>query len=85
VLCLSCLQHKMDIVLNIYDRWILTPYVYPKYGWPEDDPVRQLISLIVLVNIHAVILYFLLAGFSYFFLFDKQQMEHPLFLKVNDR
>ncbi|CAF5077223.1 unnamed protein product [Rotaria sp. Silwood1] len=42
----------MDIVLNIYDHWLLTPYVYPKNGWPENDPIRQLISLTVLVNIH---------------------------------
>jgi lathosterol oxidase len=69
--------------LNIYDRWLLTPYVYPTDNWPENDPIRQLISLALLVNIHGVILYFLLAGFSYFFLFDKSQMNHPLFLKVN--
>jgi len=73
----------MDIVLNIYDQWLLTPYVYPKQGWPEDDLIRQIISLTLLINIHAVILYFSLASFSYFFLFDKQQMDHPLFLKVN--
>jgi len=73
----------MDIVLNIYDQWLLTPYVYPKQGWPEDDLIRQIISLTLLINIHAVILYFSLASFSYFFLFDKKQMDHPLFLKVN--
>jgi len=73
----------MDIVLNIYDKWLLTPYVYPKEGWPEDDLIRQIISLTLLINIHAVILYFSLASFSYFFLFDKKQMDHPLFLKVN--
>jgi len=75
----------MDIVLNIHDRYLLTPYVYPKQGWPEDDPIRQLISLTVLVNINGVILYFVLASFSYFFLFDKRQMDHQLFLKVNDK
>jgi len=74
----------MDIVLDIHDRYLFTPYVYPKEGWPEDDLIRQFISLTVLVNIHAVILYFSLAGLSYLFLFDKQQMNHPLFLKVND-
>ncbi len=74
----------MDIVLNIHDRYIFTPYIYPEQGWPEDDLLRQLISLTILVNINAVILYFFLAGFSYFFLYDKQQMNHPLFLKVNE-
>lgn len=73
----------MDIVLNIYDRWLLTPYVYPQHGWPEDSLVRQVISLTVLINTHAVILYFLLAGLSYMFLFDKRLMAHPLFLKVS--
>ncbi len=74
----------MDIVLNIHDRYLFTPYIYPEQGWPEDDLLRQLISLTILVNINAVILYFFLAGFSYFFLYDKQQMNHPLFLKVNE-
>jgi lathosterol oxidase len=74
----------MDIVLNIHDRYIFTPYIYPEQGWPEDDLLRQLISLTILVNINAVILYFFLASFSYFFLYDKQQMNHPLFLKVNE-
>lgn len=73
----------MDIVLKLHDDYILTPYVYPKEGWPEDSLLRQLISLTVLVNIHAVILYFCLAGFTYFVLFDKQLMKHQLFLKVN--
>ena len=79
----SALLITMDIVLNIYDRWLFTPYVYPKQGWPEDSLLRQVISLTVLINTHAVILYFLLAGLSYMFLFDKRQMAHPLFLKVS--
>ncbi len=76
-------KEKMDVVLNIHDRYLFTPYVYPEHGWPEDSLLRQLISLTILVNINAVILYFLLASFSYLFLYDKQQMNHPLFLKVN--
>lgn len=73
----------MDLVLNIYDQWLFTPYVYPKEGWPEDSLLRQIISLIILVNVHGVLLYLVLGTFSYFFLFDKKQMEHPLFLKVS--
>ena len=73
----------MDIVLNIYDRWLFTPYVYPARGWPEESLLRQVISLTVLINVNAVILYLLLAGLSYMFLFDKRQMAHPLFLKVS--
>ena len=72
----------MDLVLNIYDQWLLTPYVYPKEGWPEDSLFRQILSLALLINIHGILLYFLLGTFSYLFLFDKKQMEHPLFLKV---
>lgn len=71
----------MDIVLNTCDRWFFTPYVYPE-SWPEDDIIRQLISLTIVVNINAVLLYFSLGYFSYIFLFDKKQMEHPKFLKV---
>jgi len=70
----------MDIVLNTCDRWFFTPYVYPE-SWPEDDIIRQLISLTIVVNINAVLLYFSLGYFSYIFLFDKKQMEHPKFLK----
>ena len=77
-------QHKMDIVLDIYDRLILTPYVYPKQGWAETDILRQLISLTILINIHGFVLYFALASFSYFFLFDRQQMNRPSFLKVSE-
>ena len=73
----------MDVVLNIHDRYIFTPYVYPEHGWPEDSLLRQLISLMILVNVHAVIMYFSLAILSYLFFYDKQQMQHPLFLKVN--
>ncbi|CAF1494454.1 unnamed protein product [Adineta ricciae] len=71
----------MDLVLNIYDQWLLTPYVYPKEGWPEDSLLRQILSLALLINIHGILLYFFLGTFSYLFLFDKKQMEHPLFLK----
>ena len=73
----------MDLVLNAHDRLFFTRYVYPKDGWAEDDILRQFISLAVLVNFQAVILYFAVAGFSYVFLFNKKQMEHPLFLKVS--
>ena len=75
----------MDVVLDIHDRYLFTPYVYPEHGWPEDSPLRQWISLTILVNIHAVIMYFSLAGFSYLFLYDKEQMKHPFFLQVNPR
>ena len=78
-------EKEMDVVLAIHDRYLFTPYVYPEQGWPEDDPLRQWISLTILVNIHAVIMYFALAGFSYVFLYDKEQMKHPFFLKVNSR
>lgn len=73
----------MDIVLNLHDRYLFTPYVYPKEGWPEDNLLRQLISLTILVNIHGVLLYFSLGILNYLFLFDKQIMKSPLFLKVN--
>lgn len=73
----------MDIVLNVHDRYFFTPYVYPTEGWPEDNLLRQLISLTILVNAHGVLLYFSLATLSYLFLYDKELMKNPLFLKVN--
>ncbi|PVG02223.1 putative sterol delta 5,6-desaturase [Serendipita vermifera] len=50
-------------------------------AWPRSYIPRQLISLslITLIGIH--VLYFLFAGLSYYFIFDKRMMKHPRFLK----
>lgn len=71
----------MDLVLNVADNYFFTPYVYPT-SWPEDEPVRQIIGLLVVTNISAALLYLGLGALSYFFIFDHTLMKHPQFLEV---
>lgn len=70
----------MDLVLDILDQNFFTPYVYPA-TWPENDCYRQFISLFVVTNIGGVIMYLSLATFSFFFVFDRALMKHPLILE----
>ena len=70
----------MDLVLNLLDQYLFTPYVYPA-TWPENDLLRQVGSLFLVTNIAVLILYFCLASFSFFFVFDRTLMQHPLILE----
>ncbi|CAN2388141.1 Belongs to the sterol desaturase family [Pristimantis euphronides] len=70
----------MDLVLNAADHHFFTPYVYPA-SWNEDDPLRQLLSLFVVTNLGAVVIYLLFGGLSYYFIFDHSLMKHPQFLE----
>uniref|UniRef100_A0A8C5QM99 Sterol-C5-desaturase n=1 Tax=Leptobrachium leishanense TaxID=445787 RepID=A0A8C5QM99_9ANUR len=70
----------MDLVLNAADYYFFTPYMYPA-GWSEDDPLRQFLSLLIVTNLGALVIYFLFAGLSYYFMFDHSLMKHPQFLE----
>ncbi|XP_004716327.1 lathosterol oxidase [Echinops telfairi] len=70
----------MDLVLSVADYYLLTPYAYPA-SWPEDDIFRQTISLLIVTNIGAFILYFTFASLNYYFVYDHSLMKHPQFLK----
>ncbi|KAK3585078.1 hypothetical protein CHS0354_004267 [Potamilus streckersoni] len=70
----------MDIVLNLSDYYVLTPYVYPS-TWREDGSLRQILSLLLVTNIGGYLLYFITTTLSYFFIFDRRLMQHPQFLK----
>ncbi|KAK0137302.1 Lathosterol oxidase [Merluccius polli] len=70
----------MDHVLDIADRYILTPYVYPA-SWPEDGALRQVISLLVLTNMGAELLYLGFAAFSFYYVFDHRLLKHPHFIE----
>jgi len=48
---------------------------------PRDNIIRQIISLFVITYIGIFLLYFSCAGFSYYFLFNKDLKKHPLYLK----
>ncbi|MEQ2165692.1 hypothetical protein GOODEAATRI_019754 [Goodea atripinnis] len=71
----------MDLVLKVADYHVLTPYVYPE-SWPEDGALRQIISLLVVTNLGAAVLYLGLGALSYYFIFDHNLMKHPHFLEV---
>ncbi|XP_069752198.1 lathosterol oxidase [Narcine bancroftii] len=69
----------MDIVLHYADYYIFTPYVYPS-SWPEQDTLRQLISLLVVTNLGATAIYFCFGTLSYYFIFDHALKNHPQYL-----
>lgn len=70
----------MDLVLNVCDKYLFTPYVYPS-SWPADNWVRQFLSLYVIAAFGGWMLYMTMATLSYVFLFDHRLMKHPLFIK----
>ena len=70
----------MDLVLNLVDVYVLTPYIYPSW-WDQDDILRQTLTLSVLLVIGGYLMYFFFAFASYVFLFDKRLKEHPQFLE----
>lgn len=74
-------DRAMDHVLNNADKYILTPYVYPA-SWPEDGALRQMISLWVLTNLGAELIYLGFGALSFYYVFDHKLMKHPLFLEV---
>ena len=70
----------MDLVLNLLDNAFLTDYVYPS-SLPEDNPIRQTITLMAVFTIGGLFMYLSVACLSYFFLFDHKLKQHPLYIK----
>ncbi|KAK3107215.1 hypothetical protein FSP39_009666 [Pinctada imbricata] len=70
----------MDVVLGLADHYILTPFVYPS-TWAENDPARQILSLLMITNIGGYLLYFITATLSYYSIFDRRLMLHSLYIK----
>ncbi|KID76771.1 uncharacterized protein G6M90_00g071150 [Metarhizium brunneum] len=50
-------------------------------AWARDNILRQSIDLFLLLWIFGMAVYFLFSTLSYVFIFDKQQQEHPRYLK----
>ena len=69
----------MDLVLDVVDRNLLTPHVYPS-SWPEDNIFRQLLTLTVTLVAGGWILYIVTASIGYLFFFDKRCKLHPNYL-----
>lgn len=72
----------MDHVLNFADHYFFTPYVYPA-TWPEDDALRQIISLWVVTNLGAELIYLCFGALNFYYVFDHNLMKHPQFIKVS--
>jgi len=76
----------MDYVLAIADDLVydhVYTYVLPRFGvvaLPRDSIVRQYLSLSLITSVFGFILYFIVAGLSYQYIFDKRLMNHPRFL-----
>lgn len=50
-------------------------------AWPRDYIPRQVLSLALITYIGIHLLYFIIAGFSYYFIFNHEMKKHPRFLK----
>ncbi|XP_064617943.1 lathosterol oxidase-like [Liolophura sinensis] len=70
----------MDVVLNLADYYVLTPYVYPD-DWREDDRTRQLLSLLVIANVGGFLIYLITAVLSYYLIYDHRFKKHVHFLE----
>ncbi|KAF3491126.1 lathosterol oxidase [Arthroderma uncinatum] len=50
-------------------------------AWPRDSVLRQCISILVITQIGATMLYWVFSALSYYFVFDRRLEYHPRFLK----
>ena len=69
----------MDVTLQLADYYILDA-VYPQ-NWQKDDIYRQIISLFFITWLGGLAIYYIFATLNFYFIFDKQLMKHPKFLK----
>ncbi|KAF7307933.1 Fatty acid hydroxylase [Mycena kentingensis (nom. inval.)] len=59
--------------------------VAPASAWPRSYLPRQILSLSVLTLLGIHLLYFLIAGLAYEFVFNHEMRKHPRFLKDQER
>jgi len=69
----------MDVVLQKSDELVFTPYVYPP-EWKEDEIMRQSLSLFAITLFGGYLLYFVVDGLIYYFIWDHELKKHPKFL-----
>jgi lathosterol oxidase len=79
-------KESMDVVLHFADEFILdglyAQTVPESWGFGDrGDVKRQALSLFAITAFYGFIFYFSFASLSFHFLYDKQQMKHPKFLK----
>ncbi|XP_013789452.1 lathosterol oxidase-like [Limulus polyphemus] len=66
----------MDVVLQVCDKHVFTPFVYPSW-WSEGDIWRQFLTLNVVITLGGTLVYFIPASFNYCFIYDKRLLKHP--------
>lgn len=71
----------MDLVLTALDNIVLDRFYEQTLEWPRDNIYRQSLSLFALTIGFITVFYFSVATLSFHFLYDKEQMKHPKFLK----
>ena len=82
MLCSILFTDKMDVILDVVDEYFFTPYVYPE-TWPEENLWRQFLTLNIVVDLGAALLYLTTAGTAYYTTFDHRYLTHPQMLEVN--
>ncbi|XP_056138811.1 lathosterol oxidase-like [Lampris incognitus] len=70
----------MDVVLNMADYYVFTPYMYPA-TWPEDEELRKIISLLLVTNLGAELIYLVFGALNFYLIFDHKLMKHPQFVE----
>lgn len=73
----------MDLLVEPLDYYLLDS-VYPA-SMPSDNIYRQCLTVYVFIVVGALLLYFIIGGFSYVFFFDRELRKHPKFLKNQER
>lgn len=53
----------------------------PTSQWPRDNIYRQIVSILVITQLGATLLYLFFSSLSYYFVFDRRLEYHPRFLK----
>ncbi|KAG6002883.1 hypothetical protein E4U21_002705 [Claviceps maximensis] len=53
----------------------------PESRWPRENVYRQIVSILIITQLGATLLYFLFSALSYYFIFDRRLEHHPRFLK----
>ncbi|KAF5092736.1 hypothetical protein D0Z03_002716 [Geotrichum reessii] len=65
-----------------HQPFLMTPTHYALGSlFDRTNVLRQLISLTLIITVFGFLLYILTAGLSYVFVYDKETMKHPKFLK----
>lgn len=69
----------MDVLVGLADNLFFNQF-YAPFDIPDDNLLRQMLTIFLILVVGSYLLYFICAGGSYFFFYDKSLEEHPKFL-----